>query len=111
MLKPRPMTDIADDTGETPKKKDDPIALYILEAVAEGGEVLPRDVAMQIAALRAKPSDPPDLWRKYLLGVNQQAKHLARQGRIEMVRRGEVMDPDKVKGLFKLRRPASGSEA
>jgi hypothetical protein len=86
-------------------KKDDAVALFILDAVAEGGEVLPRDVAQRIAAVRARPIDPKDLWRKYMLAVNQQAKHLARQGRIEIVRRGEAVDPDDVKGLFKLRLP------
>lgn len=100
------MTNTAENQGEAPKKKDDPIALYILDAVAEGGEVSPREVAMRIAAIRARPIDPPDLWRKYLMGVNQQAKHLARQGRIEIVRKGEAVNPDEVKGLFKLRLPA-----
>jgi hypothetical protein len=101
------MTEIIENQAEAPQKKDDPIALYILDAVAEGGEVTPRDVALRIAAVRARPIDPPDLWRKYLMSVNQQAKHLARQGRIDIVRKGKAVPPDEVKGLFKLRLPVS----
>lgn len=104
--------DMSENDGETaapqpmPKPvKDDPIAVFILEAVASGEDVQPRDVAIRIAEVRARPIDPPDLWRKYLMAVNQQAKHLARQGRLHIIRKGEVADPDDVKGLFKLRRP------
>lgn len=103
------MNDIREDDDETatPRPpKDDPIAVFILDAVASGADVLPRDVAIRIAEVRARPIDPPDLWRKYLMAVNQQAKHLARQGRLEIIRKGEAVDPAEVKGLFKLRRPS-----
>ena len=85
-------------------KRDDYIVTHILDAVAGGADVSPRDVAMRIAAERAKPTDRPDLWRKYLQAVNQQARFLARQGRIQIIRKGEIVDPDEVRGLVKLRR-------
>ena len=37
--------------------------------------------------------------------VRQQAIHLARQGRIEIVRKGRPVDPNKVKGVVRLRLP------
>ena len=49
--------------------------------------------------------DPPDLWRRYLQAVRQQATFLARAGRLQIVRGGKVQDPNDFKGLVKLRLP------
>ena len=87
------------------KPKDDPIALWMLDAVADGGEIGLADVARGFGRARAKPKDPADAWRKYLNAVRQQAVHLARQGRIEIVRGGVAVDPDDFKGLVKVRLP------
>ncbi len=84
---------------------EDPIVVYILEAVAEGKVVSPNHIAQTIAKDRAKPSDRADVWRKYMTAVRQQAIHLARNGRLEIVRKGEVADPNDFKGLYKLRAP------
>ena len=65
-----------------------------------------RDALRAFAATRAKPSDPPDLWRRYLPAVRQQALHLARQGRIAILRKGKPVDPNKpVKGVIRLAPP------
>lgn len=87
----------------------DPVALKILELVAAAGlnnAVRPVDVAHAIAAERRKPSDPPDLWHRYLQAVNEQARALARKGEIEILRKGRPVDPAKpIKGVIKLTLP------
>lgn len=87
----------------------DPLAGEILRLVAERGagkSVCPSEVARAFAEERRKPSDPPDLWRRYLPAVRQQAKNLARQGRISILRRGRPVDPHApVKGVVRLSLP------
>jgi len=85
--------------------EEDPVIGYIISAVERGAPVSPRDIAIEIADDRAKENSPKDAWRKYLLAVKQQAKHLARTGRISILRRGKPIDPDKMKGLIKLSLP------
>jgi len=84
----------------------DPVAQAILDALAAapaGTKIDPQQVARDLAAARARPSDPPELWRRYLLAVRQQAISLARQGRIVVLRKGKPADPHApIKGLIKL---------
>lgn len=100
-------------TGERPKEDvgDDPLAAAILAQLAErpaGKTVTPEEVARAFAATRAKLTDPPDLWRRYLHGVREQAHHLARQGRLVILRKGKPADPShRVKGLFRLALPGN----
>ncbi len=92
---------------DTPKP--DPGALKILELLEAGGPehtVSPDDVARAFAEPRRKKSDPPDVWRRYMHAVRQQAIHLARAGRIVILRRGEPQDPHApIKGLIRLALP------
>ncbi len=90
---------------EDNEKEEDPVILYIMTAVERGSPVDPRSIAIEIADDRAKENSPKDAWRKYLLAVKQQAKNLARQGRITILRRGKAVDPNKMKGLVKLSLP------
>ena len=87
----------------------DPVAKAILETLAErgaGGSISPVEAAQAYAKPRAKPSDPPDLWRRYLPAARQQALHLARAGRIAILRKGKPVDPHKpVKGVIRLAFP------
>jgi len=92
-------------TEQTSDKEEDPIILYIMRAIERGAPVNPRSIAIEIADDRAKENSPKDAWRKYLLAVKQQAKHLAREGRISILRRGIPIDPNKMKGLVKLSLP------
>ena len=94
-----------DENNEEVESREDPVRLYILEAVAGGKIISPNDIAIKIAKDRAKDTDPDDIWRKYLLAVKQQAKSLARAGRISILRRGKPIDPNKMKGLIKLSLP------
>ncbi|MBL4740702.1 MAG: DUF3253 domain-containing protein [Sneathiella sp.] len=85
--------------------EDDPIVTYILTAVEGGGLVSPNHIAQKIAKDRAKSDAPKDIWRKYMTAVRQQAISLARKGRLDIIRKGEVADPNDFKGLYKLRLP------
>lgn len=98
------MTDVNDQNEEV-EQSEDPVRLYILDAVADGSVVSPNEIAIKIAKDRAKESDPDDIWRKYMLAVKQQAKSLARAGRISILRRGKPIDPNKMKGLVKFSLP------
>ncbi|MCK5445822.1 MAG: DUF3253 domain-containing protein [Rhodospirillaceae bacterium] len=91
-----------EDAPETPQK-DDPIATTILEMLGDAKSLNFKDVAMAIAETKRKPKDRPDLWRRYINAVKQQSVHLARQGRIEIVRKGEVADPSDFKGIVRIR--------
>ena len=57
---------------------------------------------------RRRPTDGPELWRRYMNAVRQQATHLARQGRLEILRKGQPVDPKNFKGVVRLRLPVSG---
>ena len=101
----------------TPKHTEDsdPLAGEILRLVAERGpgkSICPSEVARAFAEQRRKPTDPPELWRRYLPAVRQQAKNLARQGRISILRKGKPVDPTvPVKGVVRLSLPVEdGSE-
>lgn len=102
------MSDETTESGQAPRKLD-PVALAILDCLAElgpGGSCAPTDVARRLAEARRRPTDPRDLWRRYLQAVNEQARFLARQGRIDITRRGERQDPAKpIKGVVRLRLP------
>ncbi len=97
---------------EDKQKDDDPVAEAILghlERVPKGKSLDPQDIARNIAEEKAKPKDRPDLWRRYLPAVRQQAIHLGRQGRIAVLRKGKPVDPRKpVKGIIRLRMPEKG---
>jgi hypothetical protein len=90
---------------------DDPLAETILTLLAEvgvGKSISPEDAARAFAAGRARPGDPPHLWRRYLSAVRQQALYLARRGRILILRKGKPVDPHKpVKGVIRLALPAA----
>ena len=77
---------------------DDPLAGATLALLAErppGTSVTPEEVARAFAAARAKPGDP-----------RQQALHLARAGRLVILRKGKPADPShRVKGVIRLTLP------
>ena len=88
------------------EKRPDPVAEYILEALAERGPLAPIDIARAYGEKRRRPSDKPDAWRRYMMPVKQQMLHLARAGKIEIVRKGEVVDPEDFRGIVHMRLPA-----
>jgi len=92
-----------EETGEV--KVDDPVVIAILDALSSGKALTFQDVARAIAKDRKKPKDGPNLWRRYMNAVKQQAIHMAKSGRIEIIRKGEPVDPRDFKGIVKMRRP------
>ncbi|WP_119169397.1 DUF3253 domain-containing protein [Algihabitans albus] len=96
-------------------EKLDPVAetlLTLVTARGSGKSICPSDAARAFAETKRKKSDPTDLWRRYLPAVRQQALHLARQGRIDILRRGARQDPRKpIKGVIRLTLPGWAPEA
>lgn len=85
---------------------DDPVATAIMTLLAETDArkaITPESAARAYAETRRRKSDPPDLWRRYLNAVRQQSIHLARAGRIEILRKGKPADPNDFKGVYRLR--------
>jgi hypothetical protein len=115
------MTDMHDDpAAETPAETSadadaalDPVARSLLGQLAAtrpGGTLAPEAVARAIGVARARASDGPNAWRRYLPAVKQQALHLARQGRIEIVRKGKVVDLADFKGVVRYRLPLTKTD-
>lgn len=97
------MTDTETESALPPQ---DPIVEAILGMLAlmpPGQELKPETVARALQAARARGGDQPDAWRRFLKPVRQQAIHLARTGRIEIMRKGEVADPENFRGLWRMR--------
>src|SRR3546814_7128009 len=82
--------------GESGGGRPDAVAETILALLREAGpgaSLSPDDVARAFAEVRRRKSDPPDLWLRYLNAVRQQALHLARDGKIVILRHDEPQDP------------------
>ena len=92
-------------------EQNDPVAAAILALLAGGkpGDTFSlMDAARAYTDIRRRPQDGPALWRRYMNAVRQQAVHLARQGRIEILRKGKPVDPNDFKGVVRLRLPLEG---
>jgi hypothetical protein len=83
---------------------EDPIRLFLLNALSDGKSKAPQELARAFHASRAKPSDPPDAWRRYLTAIRQQALSLARLDQLEFLRKGKPVAPDEIKGVVRIRR-------
>lgn len=90
------------------EKKEDPVRLFVLSALSDGSVKATHELARAFHATRAKPSDPPNAWRKYLNAIKQQSVSMARTGKVIFVRKGTPIHPDDVKGVVKLRLPFPG---
>ncbi|MDH3335687.1 MAG: DUF3253 domain-containing protein [Rhodospirillaceae bacterium] len=94
-----------DNNSDTKETRDDPVAEFIIGALSGGKTMSFKDIAMALAEKKRRPKDGPELWRRYINAIKQQAVHLARNGRLEIVRKGEVADPDDFKGIVRIRLP------
>ena len=93
---------------QTDEKTLDPIAEFILETLAHEESAAPVDIARALGEARRKPAEKPDAWRRFMKPVKQQMLYLARSGRIEIVRKGEVVDPEDFRGVVRMRLKADG---
>ena len=78
---------------------EDPIEAAILRLVEQRGpnkSICPSEAARDVF---------PDDWRERMRAVRQAAIHLARKGRIVILRKGKPVDPDDFKGVYRLARP------
>mgnify|MGYP001806381951 CR=1 FL=1 len=76
-----------------------PVAAAILTATAARGpdkSICPSEVA------RALAPDGTD-WHVHMHAVREAARHLARAGRIEILRKGKPQNPEDFKGVIRLR--------
>ena len=88
--------------------KEDPIRLFILSTLRDGRSRAPQELAHAFGDTRAKPNDPPNAWRKYMVAVRQLSLSMARTGEVEFTRKGVKVDPETVKGVVRLRLPQAG---
>ena len=70
--------------------------LSLLEKRGAGKSICPSEAAREAF---------PDTWRDHMRHVRAAAIHLAREGRIVITRKGEPVDPDDFKGVYRLALP------
>ena len=75
--------------------------LALLSQVRDGESINPNEVAKAVATDVSNPEG----WRRELPKVRAIAVGLARQGRIEILRKGKPVDPEDVRGIYRLRLP------
>lgn len=77
--------------------------LSLVELRGHGKSICPSEAA------RAAFGDD---WNRHMRHVRSAAIHLARQGRIDILRKGEPADPDRFKGVYRLalKRPDAGGD-
>jgi hypothetical protein len=85
------------------EKPLDPVAEFIVDMLAATGSAAPVDVARALGEARKRPNEKPDAWRRFMNPVKQQMVHLARAGLVEIVRKGEVVDPEDFRGVIRMR--------
>ena len=85
-----------------PPPADDAIAHVILTLVADraagGASICPSEAARALA-----PAGAPDDWRPLMGPVRRVAAGLAREGRIDILRKGKPIDPEALRGVIRLR--------
>lgn len=76
--------------------------LDLTQTSGRAGSISPTDAARAVAAA-LMPNCGPDAWHTYLAPIRRSAVALARDGRIEILRKGKPVDPTGVKGVIRLR--------
>jgi len=74
--------------------------LAVAAARGPGKTVSPTDVA------RAVAGDHPDAWGPLMHQVRRAAIRLMKEGKIVILRKGRVVDPDDFRGVYRLALPA-----
>ncbi len=82
-----------------PAASRDEIARVILELAQTRGPqktICPSEVARAIAG-----SDET-IWRKLMKPVRSVTADLAREGRVAVMRKGKIVDPDAIRGIYRI---------
>lgn len=74
--------------------------LTLVEARGAGKSICPSEAAREAF---------PETWRDHLRHVRATAVHLARQGRVSILRKGKPVDPENFKGVYRLSLPQVSS--
>ncbi|WP_370674205.1 DUF3253 domain-containing protein [Pleomorphomonas sp. PLEO] len=77
----------------------------LLQMAAEspaGKSISPDAVARAIAGKDEK------VWRRLMKPIKDEAARLAKDGKVIMIRKGKPVDPDRVRGLYRIRLRAEG---
>jgi hypothetical protein len=77
------------------------VILERLAALAPGKSVSPEEVARAV---------DPEGWRRLLGHVRATSVGLARQGKLVITRHGKPADPERFKGVYRLRLPDAPAE-
>jgi hypothetical protein len=83
----------------TPPKLADFI-LDLCSKAASSDTLDPEDVAKAFAKVSANPNVVT--WEGYLLAVKENAVKLAKEGKIRVYRKGVAVDPETLKGVYRL---------
>ena len=75
----------------------------LLEGLPTGKSVTPEQVAR--AANPVARAANPENWRRVLAQVKGVAVGLARQGRVVILRKGKPVNPEGLKGVYRLKAP------
>lgn len=75
--------------------------LDLVHARGPGKSICPSEVAKEAFG---------QAWNDYMRPVRQAAIHLARQGRITILRKGRPADPENFKGVYRLALPHEGGD-
>lgn len=92
-----------DEGGREPAPPDRAAAaiLAVLGERRAGASICPTDAARRLAAENHETDT--DGWRRHLATVRRAAISLARSGRIDILRKGRVVDPAELRGVIRLR--------
>lgn len=91
-------------TSPAPKLAD--FILNLCQSAVPSETIDPEDIAKAFAKVSANPNVVT--WEGYLLAVKDNAVKLAKEGKIRVYRKGVAVDPETLKGVYRLG-PATGA--
>ncbi len=84
--------------SEPPKLAD--VILDLCQKAAPSGTIDPVDAAKAFADLSKRGREAP--WESFLIPVRENAVRLAKEGKINIYRKGEKVDPETFRGVYTL---------
>lgn len=82
---------------------DSDISKALIKSIAGARSVAPRDVALTLM----KPTEP---WQKLLPRIRSVAVNLQKTGELVFMRKKKIVDPERLKGVYRFARPAIQEE-